>query len=240
MGGYMRDFSYLETISIEIGSDCNLKKIHTVCPANVMSRSDKDILSVEEVCKVMDEAVDNGFKGLFAFHFYNEPLIYIERISDVMQRRPQYKYLLWSNGILVNKVNEEGFDFNLFEKIVFTCYDKKYNEILLSLKETHRETQIFQPEMDDRLNIYTAEEMKQLSCKKMKVELPIDCEGNVYICTFDYKKEFLLGNIREQSLLSIINSQQYIQYFDAHSKLLMSDNACELCRKCRRVYRNKT
>ena len=236
----MRDFSYLETISIEIGSDCNLKSVHTVCPANVMKRSDKDILSVEEVCKVMDEAVENGFKGLFAFHFYNEPLMYIDRISDVIQRRSQYKYLLWSNGVFVNKVKERGFDFNLFNKIVFTCYDERYIEILHSLKETHKDTQIVQPDMDNRLNIYTAEEIKQLSCKKMRVELPVDCEGNVYICTFDYKKEFLLGNVREQSLLSIINSEQYIQYFDAHNKLLMSDTACELCRKCRRVYRNKT
>lgn len=235
----MRDFSYLKTISIEIGSNCNLKSVHTVCPANVMKRSDKDILSVEEVCEVMDEAVGNGFKGLFAFHFYNEPLLYIDRISDVMQRRPQYKYLLWSNGILVNKVKEKCFNFNLFDKIVFTCYDETYNETLLSLKEMHKDTQIFQPEMDDRLNIYTAEEMKQLSCRKMSVELPIDCEGNVYICTFDYKKEFLLGNIKEQSLLSIINSERYIQYFDAHNRLLMSDTACELCRKCRRVYRDQ-
>ena len=48
MGGrYMRGFSYLETISIEIGSDCNLKHVHTVCPANVMKRSDKDILAME-------------------------------------------------------------------------------------------------------------------------------------------------------------------------------------------------
>jgi len=228
----MRDFSYLKTISIEIGSDCNLKNIHTVCPANVMKRSDKDILSVEEICKVMDEAVDNGFKGFFAFHFYNEPLMYIDRISDVMQRRPQYKYLLWSNGVLVNKVKEKGFDFNLFDKIVFTCYDEKYNEMLLSLKETHKDTQIYQPEMDDRLNIYTATEKKQFSCKKMSFELPIDCEGNVYICTFDYKKEFLLGNIREQSLFSIINSERYMQYFDSQDKLLMKDTACELCKKC--------
>lgn len=38
---------------------------------------------------------------------------------------------------MVNKVKEKGFDFNLFDKIVFTCYDEKYNEILLSLKKTH-------------------------------------------------------------------------------------------------------
>lgn len=80
----MRDFSYLKPISIEIGSDYNLKSVHTICPANVMKRSDKDILSVEEICEVMDEAVDNGLKGLFVFHFYNESLMYLDRISDVM------------------------------------------------------------------------------------------------------------------------------------------------------------
>lgn len=234
----MRDFSYLKNISIEIGSNCNMRYIHTVCPANVMKRSDKDILTIDEVCAIMDEAVVNGFEGMFAFHFYNEPLMYIERIREVMKRRPHYKYLLWSNGVLVNKVIEKGFDFDLFEKIVFTCYDKKYYEMLLDLKNKHKDTQIFQPEMDDRLNIYDAEEMRQLSCRKMRIELPIDCEGNVYICTFDYKKEFLLGNIREKSLSDIINSERYIQYFDAHNKLLMSDTACELCKKCRRVCRD--
>lgn len=44
--------------------------------------------------------------------------------------------------------------------------------MLLSLKKMHKDTQIFQPEMDDRLNIYNDEEMKQLSCRKMRAELP--------------------------------------------------------------------
>lgn len=49
----------------------------------------------------------------------------------------------------------------------------------------HKDIQILQSEIDDRLNIYDAEEMKQLSCRKMRVELPIDYEGNVYIWLFD-------------------------------------------------------
>lgn len=110
--------------------------------------------------------------------------------------------------------------------------------MLLDLKNKHKDIQILQPEMDDRHNDYDAEEMKQLSCRKMRVELPIDCEGNVYICTFDYKKEFLFGNIRENSLSDIINSERYIQYFNAHNKLLMSDTACELCKRCKRVLRD--
>ena len=233
----MRDFSHLGSISIEIGSDCNLKKVHSVCPANIMHRRDDNILSVDEICTLMDEAIDNNFSGLFAFHFYNEPLMYIDRIREVIKKRPQYRYLLWSNGVLVNRVMESGFDFTLFEKIVFTCYDEKYRKNLELLEEMHKDVQIFTPDMDDRLNIYAEIPKKQFSCKKMMCELPIDCEGNVYICTFDYKKEYLLGNVRENSLLSIVNDEKYTRYFDSHKKLLMSDNACDLCKKCRRVLR---
>lgn len=130
----MRDFSYLKIISIEIGSNCNMRYIHTVCPAKVMKRSDKDIPTIDEVCAIMDDAVVNGFEEMFAFYFYNEPLMYIERIREVMKRRPHYKYLLWGSGVLVNKVIEKGFDFDVFDKIVFACYDEKYYKMLLDLK----------------------------------------------------------------------------------------------------------
>ncbi len=38
-------------------------------------------ITIDEVCAIMDEAVANGFEGMFAFHFYNGPLMYIEKKS---------------------------------------------------------------------------------------------------------------------------------------------------------------
>lgn len=233
----MEDLSYLKTISIEIGSDCNLKNVHEVCPAAKLQRNEDLTLSSERICEIMDEAVNNGFDGLFAFHFYNEPLLYIGRINEIASKRPNYKYLLWSNGTLVKKLMNEGYDFNIFEQIIFTCYDEAYRDQLEELKKCHKDVRIFSPEMDDRLNIYEENEIKQFSCKKMIIELPIDCEGNVYICTFDYQKQYLLGNVRAGSLMDVMRSDLYDRYFLAHQKLLMSDDACELCKKCRRICR---
>lgn len=232
-------FKFLKTISIEIGPDCNLKKFHNQCPAHHLQRDSLAVLSNEKICEIMDQAITLEFDGHFAFHFYNEPLLYIERIYELKKRRPNYKFLLWSNGTLVNKVLKDGYSFDIFDKIVFTKYNETNFEALYKLKSIHKDVQIYEPDMDNRLEFYDSKNEKYFSCKKVYIELPIDCYGNVYICTFDWNKKYLLGNVLEQSLESILKSRTYQNLLIANEKRFQHGVVPLLCKYCPRPYIGK-
>lgn len=230
------NFDFLLTISIEIGPKCNLKKLHSKCPAHIMKRPANGILSIEKIVSIMDEAVKLGFKGYFAFHFYNEPLLYIERIVEIIELRANYKYLLWSNGTLVKKLMNEGFLFDVFDKIVFTNYDETDFEALKSLQKLHKNCYIYDPEMDNRLEHYESTNENFFACKKPYIELPIDCYGNVYICTNDWDKRFSFGNINEYPLEYFLNLPEYQELLNSNIKHFVHGNICGLCKNCPRPF----
>lgn len=230
------DFSFLKVISIEIGADCNLKNVHKCCPAGCIKRTGKR-LSINQIIEIMDQAILLNFKGLFAFHFYNEPLLYANEIYDIKLKRPQYKFMLWTNGTLIDNLLKEGFDFNIFQSIVITRYKGFDDLALLDLKSIHNDVSIFDEDMDDRLTFHESKKENYISCKKIYYELPIDCEGNVYICTYDWRKKYLLGNILEQDLEMILNSSLYQSLLRGNEKRFRHcDDIVDLCKYCPRPY----
>lgn len=236
MNKKFNDFGFLETLSIEIGPECNLKKLHSKCPAHIMERPVTGILPTEKIVSIMDEAVELGFNGYFAFHFYNEPLLYVDRITEIIRLREEYKYLLWSNGTLVKKLMNDGFSFDIFDKIVFTNYEETDFEALKGLQKAHKSCYIYNPEMDNRLEHYECTSENYFACKKPYVELPIDCYGNVYICTYDWDKRFSLGSINEHSLEYFLKLPNYQEILNSNIKHFVHGDICGLCKNCPRPF----
>lgn len=234
----MNDLTYLETISIEVGSMCNLSSKHIVCPAHHMSRTDDGILTVDEIIRVMDEAVELHFSGFFAFHFYNEPLLYMDKIDNIKKRRPSYKYLLWSNGTLVEKVIQEGYSLSIFDKMIFTVYSETDKSTLEKLKRSNLKVGIFEANMDERLSYYDSTIENVFACKKPFCELPIDCYGNVYICTYDWMNKYGLGNVREMKLIDILKSEDYQKLLSCNRKCFVHGDVHDFCKHCPRPYQN--
>ena len=235
MGNY-NDFSFLQTMSIEIGSSCNLQHMHKCCPINCRQKVEKE-LTVEEILHIMDEAIQLNFQGLFAFHFYNEPLLYADKILQLKEQRPNYKFLLWTNGTLIDKLLKEEYDFNIFDRIVITKYKGIDATSFYQLKNLYQYVEIYEEDMDDRLNFYESKKENYISCKKIYVELPIDCEGNVYICTYDWDKKYLLGNVLEQKLEDILKSDSYQNLLKGNEKRFRHiEDINDLCKYCPRPY----
>lgn len=229
-----KDMSFLKTISIEIGTRCNLSKLHSVCPAQYLKREDKDGMIDSQILEIMDQANKLGFKGYFAFHFYNEPLLYIDRIDKLHRERPNYKLLLWSNGTLIKHVLDCGYDFNIFDKIVFTKYKESDIEMMKYIKSIHADTEIYDAQMDERLSVYQGNVENYYACKKVYIELPIDYKGNVYICTYDWKGEYIIGNLQEQTLDELLYSEKYQLLLNENIGNLRHSSCIELCRHCPR------
>ena len=230
----MHRLERLLLISFEIGTGCNLKNEHLNCPINkILRKQNAPHLTVETVCKAMDEANELGFKGHFAFHHYNEPLVYIDIIDKIVKLRPQNKYLLWSNGLLVPDIEKKGYSLNIFDQIIFTLYHETDKEMLMDVQRRYKNVEIYLAEMDERLEIYHSNYENIVSCKKPYIELPIDYYGEVCLCTHDWKNSHKLGNILDTSMKDVILGERYQKVLDGAAKIGNNENSPQICRKCR-------
>lgn len=224
----------VKIISIEIGNECNFSKLHNKCPINKRKyKNTKEKLTNKKIIEIIDEAIDLGFEGYVAFHYYNEPLIYKEKIKKIIELRPGVKYLLWTNGMLLDENFKNNDILNLFEATVITCYTDKKRKFFDKIAEYYKNVHIVSWELDDRLNVYENKEMCRENCKRAIFEFPIDYYGNVHLCCEDWNNEYELGNVNEQSLKEIINSINYKRTQRMNTKSGLDYSICpQICKKC--------
>lgn len=170
----MKGIRYL---SIEIGPDCNLD--HEWCPRQRMVRK-ADPLKVWEIVSVIREAVKLGFDGEVAFHYYNEPCLYPERMAAVMDALPNQRFMLWTNGTLPIP---DG-----FSTIIRTAYS--------GVGEYP-----YQP--DTRLKNYGDELRGSVECVRRRIEFPIAYDGSVRLCCQDWLGSVNVGNVTSEPLSPI-------------------------------------
>lgn len=231
------DLSMLKILSIEVGNDCNLKHIHTKCPINHIPRPEgSPLLSVADIIRIIDSAVKLNFKGYVAFHHYNEPLLYIKEIEEVIRSRPKQRYLLWSNGLLIPKVEKMGFSLKMFDKIILTCYDEKQYDFYLDIQNRYNDVEIGIAQMDDRLTGYDEEYENLIACKKVFFELPVNCHGEVLLCAHDWKNSCKLGNVFHSSFEDIVTSERYQNILSMYRKRKIQEQAPDICKRCRYAY----
>ncbi|WP_410985061.1 SPASM domain-containing protein [Bacillus cereus] len=184
--------------------------------------------------QAINDAEYFGFNGYVAFHYYNEPQIYRDRINKVIDKKRDAKYLLWTNGTLLSSNIENNQILNRFEKVVITCYDDKKLPLFNSLKEYYGNIQIVQWELDDRLNVYSSAHSNIIGCKRVQFKLPIDYYGNVHLCCRDWNNTFKMGNIKDIGLRRILEGEVYNTAIKPVSgkKLLNLNNCPEICKSC--------
>lgn len=228
----MRSLKNLTYLSLEIGRQCNLSKEHPECPSQFSVRLSKGSpTTVFDIVEVIDSAVDMGFNGFVGFHYYNEPLLHLPRILSVMQYSPYKKYVLWTNGELINRGDRsERAYLEKFQRVVITNY--KNDPWYESLREEFPsvEFQISPPAMDSRLDIYSSPEGFMSPCRRANFELPIDHFGNVHLCCQDWLGEVSLGNVKESSLKDIVESYNYGEVLD--DVMFGEAGAPNVCHKC--------
>ena len=99
-------------LSIEIGDQCNLAGEHMKCPISIRKHNKEyGALTIEDIIVVIHDAIKLGFRGMVGFQYYNEPMLYIDRIQKVIERVPEVDYLLWTNGTLLDRSIEKNESF---------------------------------------------------------------------------------------------------------------------------------
>jgi O-glycosyl hydrolase len=231
----MYDLSCTSIISFEIGQQCNLMSEHILCPINQRIYKNTELEITEgTIVRIVNEAKTLNFTGCIAFHFYNEPLLYKNKIENVINLEPDSKFLLWTNGLLFNREIEKNNIINKFYKVFITCYNIDDMPFFIELKNYYRNIYILKAEFDDRLEVYKYNNKNILSCKRPLFELPIDYYGNVHLCCYDWNNEIELGNINNISLKEIVSLPMYQNIIQGSQRnRLDKDKYPPICWSCK-------
>ncbi|HEX3043209.1 MAG TPA: SPASM domain-containing protein [Bacillota bacterium] len=230
----MFDLSETKILTFEIGARCNLEKVHKKCPINSrIAHQEFGSLSIPDVVKAVQEAKELNFKGAVAFHYYNEPLLYRDKMLAIMDCLPDTKFLLWTNGLLLRSPENENDFLRRFYFIVITCYFPEMMPKFEMLKEHFGNIEIGQWELDERKAIYTSEHKNHCGCHRMIHEIPIDYWGNLHLCCIDWNGTYQIGNIKQSGLGSVIRGEFYQKAVNSmYDDYLDETNSPHICKMC--------
>ena len=233
----MFDLSGLSLLSFEICPTCNMQKEHVECPINKRFYADtRYSLDVDIVAESIKRARKLGFKGMVAFHYYNEPLIQLNKILKIMDIVPEQDFLIWTNALLLDRDISKNKFLKRFKCVCITSYNPNDIPFFEALADEYDNIAIFDWELDDRLEIYRSTKNNILACKRPLFEIPVDYHGNIHLCCMDWNNQFKIGNIFDTPLDDIVCSNEYQKLMQQSRKRLLEDSSPEICKKCDKVW----
>jgi len=225
-------------LTFELGAKCNLGKVHVMCP----NMSPERYGSVETTRQLDDDTIiataarmylEFGFRGMVAWHYYNEPTIYAERMFAIMRQLlyviPQVRFVLWTNGTMIP---HNCADYSMFSRIFVTDYslDGHPPRNIDKLKSVCRSVTVSGDAFDTRLTAIHVPFNSTSACKKPFVEFILDTYGNVHFCCVDWRGQIMRRNVFNDDLAEIISMWQ--NYRAEVAGCRMTDKAPPICQCC--------
>jgi hypothetical protein len=206
----------LRYLSFEIGSKCNLAEDHPTCPINHMNRVYERTIQPSEVLAFARSAVDHGFRGFIAFHYYNEPMLKIMEVMEIIglieEAKLPVKFILWSNGLLIPRSPEKQEFLKKFHDIIISQYFAKDVPFFVDLQQRFPQIRIIpNAQLDDRAAAveHPATSYKNFGqCMRQIIELIIRNDGTIHHCCIDYGNEIQAGNVLTDDHAGIISRWQ--------------------------------
>lgn len=229
-----RMMQYTQYLSFEFHPDCNLGDVHKACPnrhperyAHVDTSRTLDDGTIVEVARRMHE--EFGFRGLVAFHYYNEPLMQAARlyalVDAIREAVPRARFVLWSNGTLLT---DELRPLRAFGQIYITDYGNLNKQHVDRLRQLASHVQICRWPLDGRTTAQDAYSIRP--CGRMFVEFVVDFHGNVHLCCHDWRGLGSPGNVFKDDLATLVERWQVIRA--SISGAQMTGEAPETCLRC--------
>ena len=234
----MFDLSGLSLLSFEICCTCNLQNVHKECPINKRKYQDtRFCLDTDIIVDSIKRARGLGFRGMVAFHYYNEPLVRLNTIKEIMDRVPEQDFLIWTNALLLDRDVKKNESLRRFKCVCITCYNTDDMPFFEALKAEYKNIEIFDWELDDRLEIYNKTKKNEFACKRPLFEIPIDYHGNIHLCCMDWNNQHRIGNIFDEPLDQIVCSPDYQALMELCTKRTLDHGTCpEICKTCDKIW----
>ncbi len=218
----------------ELTDKCNRSTEHRACPCGHPDRWANSVgrrpTTDNQVVEIADRMICGGFRGVFAFHNYSEPLLawprILKLIARIKEEHPVAQFLLWTNGDRLASIPREQIE-GVFCKMMITNYAGRDLAFVEGLSpEIHH----IPPNLDWRLNPPRTESSGTPRCLRPHLEITWDYFGNLRACCNDWKNEIQIGNIHDTPF--DILWARWVQLRSAVASEPMGAMAPERCLTC--------
>jgi radical SAM protein with 4Fe4S-binding SPASM domain len=210
-------------VAIEISSYCNRKCSY--CPVSKETEKIPKMFMEMDLFKIIIKQLqDINFSGSIMYHFYNEPLLderLPEFISYVDVNLPKCNSRVFTSGdFLTPHLADSLFDAGLHD-IVVTDHnlkpgrvEKRIAPILEKYGDKISMNRLYDRPILNRggaVEVAELEKKKKGNCTVVYEELNITYTGDVLLCSSDYHRSKVYGNINEKNILDIYNNDDYVK-----------------------------
>lgn len=241
---------------IEISESGTCNRSCSFCPRSSPDYKDiKEFISTNLIEKIAKELSEYSYEGLILFSGFVEPLLdknIFNLISILRKYLPKSRIEMVTNGDVLNEKRAKKLYESGLSTLLVSVYDSKEDaERLESLlkkcnlnesqfKIRHRylpQDKDFGITLSNRSGMMENAEYKIVSLKeplRAQCHYPfytffIDYTGEVLICSHDWGKKYIVGNIKENKIIDIWNGHKFNK---ARELLGKSNRKFSPCNKC--------
>lgn len=231
-------------VEIEINSHCNLACPY--CPNSKFERIEKGHMDESLYLEILAQLKSFHFKGRISYHFYNEPTLSpnLERYLRLAKEHlPECRTELFTNATLLDKNKFEELSNSGMDKFTVTKHVQadslEIDATVESLREDVREKikmgsykQLVLSNRGGSVNVNYKVRVPPLKipCFIPKCVLIVTVKGNVVPCFEDFFQKNVMGNVRENHILEIWNSEKYVNFRERLKKGARSE--IDVCKSC--------
>jgi len=236
-----RDPYMFRIVAIEISTFCNRKCSY--CPVSKEEEKIPKLYMEKELFYLLIKQLDDmNFSGTIMYHFYNEPL-YDSRLSEFIaytsQHLPKASSRVFTNGDpLTLEMAKSLFDAGLND-IVVTDHNLKPGKVEKRIKSVLDVyggkvtiNRLFDRAILNRagsVEVDNLEKKSKKNCTVVYEELNVMYTGDVVLCSSDYHRSKVFGNIKEKSILDIHNDKEFKK---AREKIISGVPYYDICKDC--------
>lgn len=247
-------FPLMSVVEISNSGMCNRKC--SFCPRSDPNYLDvNEFISKSLHTKIFTELAELKFKGMVIYSGYVEPLLdkkIYESISEARKLLPEAQIELITNGDVLNLERTKKLFESGLSTLLISVYDgpkeeRNFYKICTELnlrKDQYVIRNRYKPQSKNfGLNLsnrsgnlknaeFSVEPLKQSliqKCNYPAYTFFIDYNGDVQMCSHDWGKEYVLGNLKKEKILDIWKNKKYEL---ARKQLLNSNRNFNPCKKC--------
>jgi radical SAM protein with 4Fe4S-binding SPASM domain len=226
------------------------------CPRSAPDFKDiKEFVSINLIEKISKELAAINWSGLMLFSGFVEPLLnknIYEIISKVKKIIPKCKIELVTNGDVLNVDRAKKLFLSGLDSFYISVYDgpERENELVEICKKAglkddqYKIRKRYLPENQDfgitltnrggtmenaEYKIPSLKESLDRPCYYPSYHFFMDYNGDVLICSHDWGKKFIVGNLKDQKFIDIWLSEKYL---NQRKDLLQNKRKISPCKEC--------